>query len=88
MDLGMMASQGCQPSIPDGTCSYQVSPSPKEFQGIISSVRPEKIDSAYVVASAFDGDLGYSFGTLRLPTRHFAPGQSAPIFLINQSLLC
>ena len=88
MDLDMMASHSCQPLIPDGSCSFEVSPGLNEFDGIIPSARPENIDTGSSFYSVFIDYLGQTVGTFRSQINHFSASRAAPIFLINQSQLC
>jgi len=89
MDMGMVVPHGCQkPLIPDGSCSFEISPGPDEFQGIISSVRPGNMDAGCIIVSVSDNDPSHTAGAFLSLTLYSGANRSSPIFLINQSLLC
>lgn len=88
-EMDMMAPHGCrQPLNPDSSCSLEAGRGAHEFQGIISSVRPENIDTGCISTATSGSDpshLGAGFLSL---TPYYRSARSSPIFLLNQSLLC
>jgi len=89
MDMGMMEPHGCQqPLISASSCSFEVSPAPDEFHGIIPTVRPENMDTGSIIVSVSENDPSRTAGAFISQILYFGSGRSTPIFLINQSLLC
>ncbi len=89
MQMGMTAPHGCrQPLIPASACSFEVSPGTEKFQGIIQSERPEPIEIGGIFSAALDTDPIHTAGAFQPTNLYSGENRSAPIFLINQSLLC
>ena len=89
MQMGMTAPHGCrQPLIPDNSCSFEVGPGSEKFQGIIQSERPEPIEIGGIFSAAFITDPINTAAAFQPTNLYSGENRSAPIFLINQSLLC
>ena len=84
-----MAPHGCQPAGQNSTCGFETSKSPDEFHGIVSSVR-----SYHQVYSGIFSAGSDEYGQFRFPGEFISQfplsdsGGQAPIYLLNQSLLC
>jgi len=84
-----MAPHGCQPADQNSTCGFETSQIPDEFQGIVSSARSYQQAYSGIFATASD-----VYGQFRVPGEFISQfplsdsGGQAPIYLLNQSLLC
>jgi hypothetical protein len=84
-----MAPHGCQPAAQNSTCGFETSQSPAEFHGIVSSVRSYHQAYSGIFAAGSD-----EYGQFRFPGEFVSQfplsdsGGQAPIYLLNQSLLC
>jgi hypothetical protein len=84
-----MENPGCPLGGQNSTCDFETSQNPDEFQGIVSSVRSYHQAHAGIFAAVSD-----EYGQTLLP-KEFVPqfllsdsGGAAPIYLLNQVLLC
>ncbi|OEU62793.1 MAG: hypothetical protein BBJ57_07130 [Desulfobacterales bacterium PC51MH44] len=84
-----MEDPGCRPAGQNSTCGFETSQGPDEFQGIVSSVR-----SYHQVYAGIFAVVSDEYGQTLLP-KEFVPqfllsdsGGAAPIYLLNQALLC
>ena len=84
-----MEDPGCRPAGQNSTCGFETSQAPDEFRGIVSSVRSYHHPYAGIFAAVSD-----EYGQTLLP-KEFVPqfllsdsGGAAPIYLLNQALLC
>jgi hypothetical protein len=84
-----MAPHGCQPAEQNSTCGFETGQSPDEFHGIVSSARSYHQTYSGIFAAASD-----EYGRSRFPGELISQfplsdsGGQAPIYLLNQSLLC
>jgi hypothetical protein len=84
-----MEDPGCPLGGQNSTCGFETSQAPDEFRGIVSSVRSYHHPYAGIFAVVSD-----EYGQTLLP-KEFVPqfllsdsGGAAPIYLLNQALLC
>jgi hypothetical protein len=84
-----MENPGCPPDGQNSTCGFEASQDPVEFQGIVSSIRLYHNTDAGIFAALMD-----EYGQALLP-KEFVPQSllsdssgTAPIYLLNQTLLC
>jgi hypothetical protein len=79
----------CRTAGQNSTCGFEASRNPDEFQGIVSSVRSYHQAHAGIFAAVSDEN-----GQILLPKGFVSQfllsdsGGTAPIYLLNQSLLC
>jgi hypothetical protein len=84
-----MAPHGCQPAEQNSTCGFETGQNPDEFHGIVSSARSYHQTYSGIFAAGFD-----EYGQSRFPGEFISQfplsdsGGQAPIYLLNQSLLC
>ena len=84
-----MEDPDCRTAGQNSTCGFEASRNPDEFQGIVSSVRSYHQAHAGIFAAVSDEN-----GHILLPKEFvsqfllFDSGGAAPIYLLNQSLLC
>jgi len=84
-----MEDPGCRPAGQNRTCGFETSRNPDEFRGIASSVRSYHQAHAGIFAAVSD-----EYGRIRLSKEFVSQfllsdsGGAAPIYLLNQSLLC
>jgi hypothetical protein len=84
-----MAPHGCQAAAQNSTCGFETSQSPDEFHGIVSSARSYHQAYSGIFAAGSD-----EYGQFRVPGEFISQfplsdsGGQAPIYLLNQSLLC
>ena len=84
-----MEDPDCRTAGQNSTCGFEASRNPDEFQGIVSSVRSYHQAHAGIFAAVSDEN-----GQILLPKEFvsqfllFDSGGAAPIYLLNQSLLC
>ena len=80
---------GCQPGGQNSTCGFEASQDPDEFHGIVSSARSYHQAYSGIFAATADG-----YGQFRVSGEVISQfplsdsGGQAPIYLLNQSLLC
>jgi hypothetical protein len=84
-----MENPGCPSGGQNAACGFEASQDPDEFRGIVSSVRSYHQVHAGIFAAVSD-----EYGQALLP-KEFTPqfllsdsGGTAPIYLLNQALLC
>jgi hypothetical protein len=84
-----METPGCPSGEQNSTCGFEANQDPAEFRSIVSSVRSYRQAHAGIFASVSD-----EYAQTLLP-KEFIPqillsesGGAAPIYLLNQSLLC
>jgi len=84
-----MENPGCPSGGQNAACGFEASQEPDEFRGIVSAVRSYHQVHAGIFAAVSD-----EYGQTLLP-KEFAPqfllsdsGGTAPIYLLNQALLC
>ena len=84
-----MENPGCPPDGQNSTCGFEASQDPDEFRGIVSAVRSYHQAYAGIFAAVSD-----EYGQTLLP-KEFVPqfllsdsGGTAPVYLLNQALLC
>jgi hypothetical protein len=84
-----MAPHGCQPAEQNSTCGFETSQRPDEFHGIVSSARSYHQTYSGIFAAGSD-----EYRQFRVPGEFISQfplsdsGGQAPIYLLNQSLLC
>jgi hypothetical protein len=84
-----MAPHGCQPAEQNSTCGFETSQNPDEFHGIVSSARSYHQAYSGIFAAGSD-----EYGQFCFPGEFVSQfplsdsGGQAPIYLLNQSLLC
>jgi hypothetical protein len=84
-----MEDPDCRTAGQNSTCGFEASRNPDEFQGIVSSVRSYHQAHAGIFAAVSDEN-----GQILLPKGFVSQfllsdsGGAAPIYLLNQSLLC
>jgi len=84
-----MERPGCPPGGQNSTCGFETSQRPDEFHGIVSSARSYHPAYSGIFAAGSD-----EFGQFRVPGEFISQfplsdsGGQAPIYLLNQSLLC
>ena len=84
-----MEDPDCRTAGQNRTCGFEASRNPDEFQGIVSLVRSYHQAHAGIFAAISDKN-----GQILLPKEFvsqfllFDSGGAAPIYLLNQSLLC
>jgi hypothetical protein len=84
-----MTPHGCQPAEQNSTCGFETGQSPDEFYGIVPSARAYHPVYSGIFAIAVDdyGQFSVS-GELISQFPLSDSGGQAPIYLLNQSLLC
>ena len=84
-----MAPHGCQSAGQNSTCGFETSKSPDEFHGIVSSVRSYHQVYSGIFSAGSDeyGQFRFSGESISQFSLSDSGGQ-APIYLLNQSLLC
>lgn len=84
-----MVPHGCQPVAQNSTCGFETGQSPDAFHGIVSSARSYHKAYSGIFAAAAD-----EYRQFRVPGEFISQfplpdsGGQAPIYLLNQSLLC
>jgi len=84
-----MAKPGCWPDGQNSSCGFKAAPDTEKFYGIASMVRTLQPERSVIFAGASDeeGQFRLSRGRISLFSLP-EPGGKAPIYLLNQSLLC
>ena len=84
-----MARPGCPPDGQNSSCGFEAGRDPVEFRGIVSTVRSYHQSHSGIFAAVPD-----EYGQTLFPKK-FVPqfllsdsGDTAPIYLLNQALLC
>ena len=84
-----MQNPGCLPDGQNSSCGFESSQDPVEFHGIVSTVRSYHQPHSGIFAAVSD-----EYSQTLFP-KEFAPqfllsdsGETAPIYLLNQALLC
>jgi hypothetical protein len=84
-----MERPGCPPGGQNSTCGFETGRDPVEFRGIVSTVRSYHQSHSGIFAVVSD-----EYGQTLFP-KEFSPqfllsdsGGTAPIYLLNQALLC
>ncbi len=84
-----MENPGCPSGGQENACGFEASQSPDEFQGIVSTARLYHQADAGIFAAVLD-----EYGQALLP-KEFVPqfllsdsSATAPIYLLNQALIC
>ncbi len=84
-----MEDPDCRSTGQNSSCGFEANQSPDEFEGIVSSVRSYQYAYAGIF-SAISDECGQTHLTGEFVPQFLLsdPGGAAPIYLLNQTLLC